>query len=166
MEIVGLIFGFLQQLVRTMPPHLDFEWPTQGADYQNDPHLSWLHVPVSIRRPQIWQKKVIERAAVELLLDNGDAQSPILLRWRTRDGPKSEITLELGNVSSIPSQDRTRHPCSLDTACCCSFAYCITPQPPTNNTAPSVSMIRRFLMLIIQPFKYPPNPHLEVYQVL
>ena len=42
----------LRGVYRSMPPQVEVTGPKQGAGYENDPDVSWLHVAVELAKPR------------------------------------------------------------------------------------------------------------------
>lgn len=101
---VALIRG----VYRSMPPRVEILGPKQGAGYDNEPYLSWLHVAVELVKPRFWEKKEAHRCTVKLkLFEESGAQYD--LRWQTREGPKAEISLDFGRAYLVPVVMRNSH---------------------------------------------------------
>lgn len=88
---------------RPLRAELDFADPKQGATLDT-PNLSWWHIPISIRDAGIFHKRHILRAEVwaTRFLGKSRVGEGIALRWRTRDGPKYQLTLEWGEIYQVP----------------------------------------------------------------
>ena len=104
LEAIPFIGRAVKWVWGRMMPAPEFLGVTQGIDFRNQPHQSWLHISVRLcGRP--WAKK-IEGCRVFVIRRWGENPpgDGIHMRWRTGQSAsgEEEITLRVGTTYSVP----------------------------------------------------------------